>query len=127
MKKVDKVEVLKNSFIRPKYEPIRNKVTIKNVNFSNKEKIITFLNELPEFKSSTLQVLLIFSFNNNSNKNKDYEPQFDPKLLVLTVQCKDNVTAKLLFSALNNVKFEVFHLQLFFPLIKIRRILLIVY
>ena len=62
LKKVDKVEVLKSAFIRPKYEPIRNKITIKNVNFSNKEKIIHFLNELPEFKPSILQVLL-FSFN----------------------------------------------------------------
>jgi len=91
LKKVNNVEVIKGIFVKPKYEPIRNKIIVKQIDSTNEAKFITFLNELSEYKQAVPE---------------DYTPKFDSKLNTITVECKDNAAAKTLFTFLNNTKFQ---------------------
>jgi hypothetical protein len=91
LKKVDKVEVLKSGFVKPKYEPKRDKIIIKRVIPADEVKFNQFLAQIPEYKEAVPE---------------NYTPKYDNRLQTVTLECKDNTTAKSLFNALNKLKFH---------------------
>jgi len=91
MKKVDKLEILKNGCVKPKHEPKRDKIIIKHINRLEETKVIQLVLQIPEYKDSVTE---------------GHVPKYDSKLQTVTIECKDNTAAKILFNVLNNTKFQ---------------------
>jgi len=91
LKKVDKIEVLKNGYIKPKYESKRDKIIVKHIAYQEEPKFTQFLLQLPDYKECGIE---------------GHIPRYDNRLQTVTIECKDNTAAKTLFNTLNNTKFQ---------------------